>query len=196
MQYLKEEVRGKILLAAREEFKTHGYSNASIRNIAEMSQTSLGNIYRYFTDKEAVFLAVVGDLFQASVDMVERYFDLDMESLSKYPDILITFNEQYAEQLTILKSGLRKHYFQYIQALVKVYARKLEEHLKQNSPLVADKIKSAEFYEDIAHAFMHGLYHAQGKEVAYEQKKQNIRELLWFFFAGVDKRFAYFPDQA
>ena len=48
MQYLKKEIKDRILASAVDEFKEHGFANASIRNIANNAEISLGNIYRYF----------------------------------------------------------------------------------------------------------------------------------------------------
>ena len=65
MQYLKKEVREKILCAAVEEFKQYGYADASIRNIANNAEISLGNIYRYFTNKEALYFAVINPFMES-----------------------------------------------------------------------------------------------------------------------------------
>ena len=55
MQYLKTDVRNRILESAEEEFRQNGYLNASIRTIAENAGISLGNVYRYFSNKEALW---------------------------------------------------------------------------------------------------------------------------------------------
>ena len=39
MQYLKKDIKDRIIAAAIEEFKFNGYSNASIRNIANNADT-------------------------------------------------------------------------------------------------------------------------------------------------------------
>ena len=62
MQYLKDVVRTRIINAAIAEFKEYGYSNASIRNIAEVANISLGNIYRYYENKEDLFLTIINPL--------------------------------------------------------------------------------------------------------------------------------------
>lgn len=53
-QILKEEVREKIVSAAKEEFLTKGFQAASMRRIAEKSEMTVGNLYRYFTGKDAL----------------------------------------------------------------------------------------------------------------------------------------------
>lgn len=63
MQYLKDEVKDKILKAAVLEFKENGYMDCSIRKIAERAHITSGNIYRYFSNKEALFDAIVGPVY-------------------------------------------------------------------------------------------------------------------------------------
>ena len=75
MQYLKNDVREKILKAAIAEFKENGYANASIRNIAVNAHISLGNIYRYFTNKEALYCAVVEPLMEEIVRKIDSEFE-------------------------------------------------------------------------------------------------------------------------
>ncbi|WP_026881555.1 TetR/AcrR family transcriptional regulator [Clostridium akagii] len=63
MQYLKEEVRDKILSIALGEFKKNGYLAASMRNIASGSDIALGSIYRYFTNKQALFETLIDPVY-------------------------------------------------------------------------------------------------------------------------------------
>lgn len=62
MQYLKDEVRQRILTAALEEFRTKGYMDASIRSISKLANISSGNIYRYFVSKDSLFEEIVGPI--------------------------------------------------------------------------------------------------------------------------------------
>ncbi len=58
MQYEKEEIRRRILDAAKQEFLENGFEGASIRAIAAKAQTAKSNLYNYFKDKDALFCAV------------------------------------------------------------------------------------------------------------------------------------------
>ena len=59
MQTLKAEVRERIIKSARKNFAIHGYAKASTRMIATDANMTVGNIYRYYKDKDALFNAVV-----------------------------------------------------------------------------------------------------------------------------------------
>lgn len=62
MQVPKEEIRADILRAAEHEFFIHGYKASSMRTIARKANTTLGNLYHYFANKEAILEALVGDV--------------------------------------------------------------------------------------------------------------------------------------
>lgn len=59
MQLIKEEIKQRIIAAARIEFLQHGYEKASIRTITARAGTSKSNIYNYFRDKDNLFCSVV-----------------------------------------------------------------------------------------------------------------------------------------
>lgn len=53
-QILKEELRKQILEASKEEFLKKGYKDASLRCIAKNAHMTVGNLYRYFENKEDI----------------------------------------------------------------------------------------------------------------------------------------------
>jgi AcrR family transcriptional regulator len=56
--------REAILEAAIREFADNSYDAASINRIIKMSDTSKGTFYHYFSDKMALYMAIVDDLVQ------------------------------------------------------------------------------------------------------------------------------------
>ncbi|WP_237223268.1 TetR/AcrR family transcriptional regulator [Spirochaeta thermophila] len=75
MQYKKDDVRMRILRAAQEEFMEHGFSGASMRRIARLAGTSTSNLYTYFPSKEALFEALVGDLYASLLDLFRHHHE-------------------------------------------------------------------------------------------------------------------------
>ena len=51
--------RQRILEAASEEFRAHGFQEASVRRIADIANATTGAIYHYFPSKELLFDALV-----------------------------------------------------------------------------------------------------------------------------------------
>lgn len=68
----KEELRGKILQAAKVLFIEKGYDATSIRNIAERIEYSPTTIYLYFKDKDDIFYA----LHQEGFRLLNQYFSV------------------------------------------------------------------------------------------------------------------------
>ena len=66
----KEELKGKILQAARELFMQKGFEDTSIRNIAEKIEYSPTTIYLYFKDKDDIFC----ELHREGFILLNQYF--------------------------------------------------------------------------------------------------------------------------
>lgn len=66
----KEELKAKILEAARSLFIERGFEETSIRNIAERIEYSPTTIYLYFKDKDDIFYA----LHQEGFALLNQYF--------------------------------------------------------------------------------------------------------------------------
>ena len=62
MQVLKEEVRQRILKSARREFRKNGFEKASMRSISSVANMTVGNLYRYYKNKENLYGAIIGEL--------------------------------------------------------------------------------------------------------------------------------------
>src|SRR6056297_2154267 len=62
MQIKKENIRNRILEAARQEFKDKNYEKASIRTIAENAGVTPSNIYNYFENKDDIFRTILEPL--------------------------------------------------------------------------------------------------------------------------------------
>jgi AcrR family transcriptional regulator len=63
----KEEMKTKILEAAKKLFLDHGFEKTSIRNIAEEIEYSPGTIYLYFKDKNELLFALHQEAFQGLI---------------------------------------------------------------------------------------------------------------------------------
>lgn len=71
--------RERILAAAKLCFIKYGFDSASMANIAETANMSAGLIYRYFTGKDAIILAIIEQQLQLAREEIARLdgsFDL------------------------------------------------------------------------------------------------------------------------
>lgn len=101
MQYLKDEVRQRILNAASEEFFAEGYADASIRVIAKNAGISSGNVYRYFPSKALIFDEIVATVYHS---FLEQLNEIDA-NIQKMMNVSPEISRQYITQLdtTLLK---------------------------------------------------------------------------------------------
>jgi len=90
-QYKKEDIRKKILENAKAEFLELGYKNASVASIARKSQIGVGNVYRYFKNKEAILDAIVTPV----VERIKKTLiaDTDHNDVNNHENILNIISE-------------------------------------------------------------------------------------------------------
>lgn len=67
-QILKPELRESIIKSARHEFYVNGFEGASMRNIAKAAHMTVGNLYRYFKNKEDLADA----LLSSTIDKLDK----------------------------------------------------------------------------------------------------------------------------
>lgn len=72
VQILKEAVRDRIALAAEVQFARAGFRKTTMEGVAREAGVSIGNIYKYFPNKKALFQAVVSDAFVAEFSRLTR----------------------------------------------------------------------------------------------------------------------------
>ena len=74
MEKDKDEVRQRILAAAKELFVQQGYKKTTIRQIVEKSGVLTGSIYYFFKNKEDIFQSLVMELLRQCTDLIAAHF--------------------------------------------------------------------------------------------------------------------------
>jgi len=95
MQYLKDEVRNNILEEALKEFRQKGYQGASIRSIAKNADTSVGNIYKYFSSKESLYESLIRPVYSQLMNYILQFEQV--EHNEKAEDIFYQLMEKIME---------------------------------------------------------------------------------------------------
>jgi AcrR family transcriptional regulator len=120
-QVLKEEVKKRIIDSAIRVFKKDNYRKASMNEIANYADVSVGNIYRYFDNKKNLYDYIVKDIYKKlteilefcqnkddSIDlMIENCINEFVDMYSKDKDvfiILINSDDDLDENQTIISS--------------------------------------------------------------------------------------------
>lgn len=111
MRVLKDDKYNAILDAARSEFISKGFKDASMRNIARDAGVGLSNIYNYFMNKDDIFLAIVKPAKDSIFSFItnhhtEEEVNLEWVSTFRYQEkaieIYIGLLEKYGEELRLL----------------------------------------------------------------------------------------------
>ena len=141
-QILKEELRNQILQASKEEFLQKGYKDASLRCIAKKAHMTVGNLYRYFENKEDINNKIVEPCLielekllndetdnQLSFFKVNKSFNLDKDSMLKAIDNIIDkvidIYDEYKVEFQILmmdselSAGLKHWFANLVKNLIK-----------------------------------------------------------------------------
>lgn len=126
MQYLKEEIKAKIVASAVSEFKTKGYLGASMRDIAAKSGITVGNIYRYFNSKEALFDSIMSPVNRQLRELV--YADKYLPTGSGYKPLDIE---------SIMHSIMQVCEFHATEILILVYQSKGSKYENTRDDLIA-----------------------------------------------------------
>lgn len=68
----KEQMRQAIIDAAAAEFAGVGFAAATLAQVAQRAGTSIGNVYKYFAGKDALFAAAVPDELAETLRLLLR----------------------------------------------------------------------------------------------------------------------------
>ncbi|MBO7155820.1 MAG: TetR/AcrR family transcriptional regulator [Clostridia bacterium] len=118
MQYQKEDVRKRIVEAAKTEFLRVGFARTSMLAVSNRAKVPIGNLYRYFSSKAALFDAIVGTAKERLIECAKEICALNIEGLESgkesiidmanvVGDCLADYAQDYSKELILLleKSG-------------------------------------------------------------------------------------------
>ncbi len=149
MKLLKEEMRQRIVEAARDEFFQSGYARASMRAIAQQAGMTVGNIYLYFPGKEQLFDAIVGETVR-QIQEIPRLPSANNDTIRKMADALrATFVQNRVEFMILVTRSSGSKYENYKQMLITLAQRRMREEF------VARGYEA--LYDPLAVAIMEGL---------------------------------------
>lgn len=77
----EKETKQKLIESARKEFKEKGYVNASLRTICKNVGVTTGALYFFFKDKNDVYTAIVGEAYNAFMQVVTQGTNTEMSLL-------------------------------------------------------------------------------------------------------------------
>lgn len=191
MQKLKEEVREKIMRAGSTLFKTKGFDNTSMKDIAERAEISTGNIYRYFLTKHHL----LSELQQEMEKDLETFFqnvpisceELNSERAFKLiKDKVIELAKTKGEELDMMFKCVEQGIFKNFKSkMLEMFTEKFEKIAKNTSSGNEDKVLCGA----MARSLFEGFYYIVSENVQNIEKLDRNLEIYYkLLLADLDKR--------
>ena len=193
MQYQKEDVRKRIVNAAKTEFLRVGYSRASMLQISTCAKVPIGNLYRYFSSKASLFDAIVGTARERILEAVKaslgerRATPITEEAFkNKVNEVAINFlsiaRDYQKETILLLQKSGGSSYDGFIDEVIACVKELLNDRVRKASgtpdeflfDLIADNVTRGAFRILI--------------ERPFDEQMEELVKLLTFYFANIDDR--------
>ncbi|WP_054033605.1 TetR/AcrR family transcriptional regulator [Desulfatitalea tepidiphila] len=132
----KEQRRNQIIVAARRVFHEKGFTNATIKNIANEAELGFGTLYLYFKNKEELFVALSLRVF--------HYLNMRISHIIKQGNL------SKMQQLDALKNVLIDVYNYDPVVTINMYHLQSSQTLKNLPEDLLDEITNLARYSTIA----------------------------------------------
>ena len=162
----------KILSCAKEEFLEKGYTDASIRTIAQNAGVSTSTIYTRYSDKEGLFRFLVEPV-------AKGLKDCGFEAV-------IAYIYEYFSEFKLLITGAPGNYYQeFLEGLVQLDTDCTKKFLIQvGSKALAEGRVTDGFLHVVSSAFYSGIFEVVIHDMPMEEAKNYINELRTFYGNG------------
>lgn len=194
-QVLKDELRNRIISAAKKELLEKGARDASMRSIAFHSSMTVGNLYRYFKGKDELIQYIVSPALYRLNDVVQKKTQ-DRLSLFEKTSVLGLTKKEMTSILDSLADDLTIIYHDYrdemeilfldsaIQTQMSTWFTQLIETLIYD---VFDETKSHEkkvklFSRMLAVSIFSGLQECFRCLEVHEFSNQDVGQLIRLYF--------------
>lgn len=184
MQYLKEHLREKILEAAEESYYEMGYGMSNLREIAAKCGITVGNLYNYYKNKEALLDAVLKPLIDDIGDIVEELLStamLEERKVHQQFHLMVAMRlselcQNHSKSTRILISGTAgTKYEDYFHKLVHRVAVGMKGVIEREIPLL--NINPI-LYEILAKNHVEGILYIIQNVTDFDEKKEAIQQFL------------------
>jgi AcrR family transcriptional regulator len=185
MQYLKDGIRENILAASLKEFKEHGFLEANMRNIAWQAGITVGNIYRYFKSKDALFQEIMEPVKECMMSLLlvdgGRPDKLNLDAIM---ESVLQVCRRYSSELLVLIYKSKGSVYENIK---EEFIRLIEKRLEEEVLLSANREESLGYI--MAATFVEGVFIILKKyEPDIEKIDFLIRQMIAIFFQDVQKK--------
>ena len=159
------------------------YEGAAMRSIAAAAGTSLGNLYRYYRNKQELYAAVVGGVVDECVDRTEKRFDVSPDGIERSVNGMVSFVGENREVFKILVSGPAEYYTDFLRRFSESLSHILYAYArKTGSEALQQKLRPG-FFDAVALGCIASLRPLMESFENSEELRAHVLELWRFLFA-------------
>ncbi|UKS25941.1 TetR/AcrR family transcriptional regulator [Paenibacillus sp. HWE-109] len=189
VQVLKEELRQAILRAAEDEFMQHGYAAASVLHIAKKVGVSVGNLYRYYAGKEALFDSVVNPVFQELEKVISTHGSQPPSEAHIF-ELIVGAMTDITEKLRIpllilIDSSKGTKHEDAVLKLHKLMADNVAHHLERYNGRQGQEAFTEQAAWPISVSFMQGYFEIIRRHPETEDCKRMVSQYVSFWYQGL-----------
>jgi len=191
---MNEETRNKIISAAGKRFAHYGYGKTTMAEIAKDCDMSVGNLYRFYKNKEAIAAAGAEACFLVKAESSEAANDRDQPAIEQLSAFLIArlrymhrfvSETPHMHEMVELVSTKHKSLLQYYENRAIDYMAGIIESAQQRGEVRAgDPLDMARNLYRAMISFNMPLCMFG----ALDEKEAQLRSLLEMFFRGLENR--------
>ncbi|RED55684.1 TetR/AcrR family transcriptional regulator [Cohnella lupini] len=190
MQVLKDDIRQTILRASRDEFAQYGYRGASVKRIADKVGISVGNLYRYYKGKEALFDSIAAPLVHELEGLINAHENRSQDNGSSIFDgvvhALTAIVEEFRIPLLILIDGaIGTRYEDAVRKIHQAMANNIASHLSEYNRKQGREEFEEEAAWPISVAFMQGYFEIIRRNEDPEDCRRMVRQYVSFWYQGL-----------
>lgn len=198
MRLINEKLAADLLEAGKKEFLEHGFQGANLRNIASALGVTTGAIYRYYTDKEEMFSALVDE---AGTEFIQKYRALQknfsnqpvaqqLEGLPEVSDhghtwMMNYIYDHYDAFKLIICCSAGTRYEHYLETLMEI---EVNSSIMLMEGMKDEKIPFQQIDEELIHmlasALFNGMFETVRHDMPRERAEHYMTGLREFYTAG------------
>jgi AcrR family transcriptional regulator len=191
MQYQKDEMRNRIVEEALKEFNEKGYEGASIRSIAKKSDTSVGNIYKYFKSKEELHENLIGSIYNRFVDYIKQFDKVELNENAEIifyklaDEIMEIFNDNSVEISILLNESKGTRYDNCKSIFVDYVTRIVTEKTQYQLSLKGKKLKDSYIIYLLSYSLLESIAVTVKQRNDGEEVRKLILNLIDIFYTNL-----------
>jgi AcrR family transcriptional regulator len=194
MQYLKDEVKNRIIEETLKEFNLMGYKGSSVRNIAANSCTSVGNLYKYFKNKDDLYESVIGTVYSKLMNYIVQFKNVEFNNKTQMifyelmDKIIEIFEENSIELSVLFNKSQGSRYEDCKKVFIDFITRIVTENTKYELSLKGKKLKDNFLIYLLSYSLVESIGIILEKKQDGEEVRKLTQELIDIFYKDILNR--------